>query len=126
MLDYLVNHGDSCAQGWITPNERGRRASSLLRRIRPPCWGRRKFRLAWRLGVGRGRPRVDLAYAGFVADQHSVDQHRAQRRFCAQRQYDPERKHEERGRAVQHDQDRLVGSHLVDSHWLGGHRLDPQ
>jgi hypothetical protein len=45
---YRVNHGDSCAQGCFTPNERYCRAFPPVRRIKPPASG-------WR---GRFRPDV--------------------------------------------------------------------
>jgi hypothetical protein len=43
-----VNHGDSCAQGCITPDERERGTPPLLRRIRPSSWRLRGFKPAQR------------------------------------------------------------------------------
>ncbi|HEY3902363.1 MAG TPA: hypothetical protein VGM14_00470 [Streptosporangiaceae bacterium] len=86
-----MNHGDSCAQGCITPDERERGTPPLLRRIRPSSWRHRGFKPAQRFWARPDHAATDAVFAqqhvakhdreerGPSKDGHSKDGHSQER-----------------------------------------------
>jgi hypothetical protein len=71
---YRVNHGDSCAQGCITPDDRERGTPPLLRRNRPASWRHRGFKPARRFWARPGRAATDTVFARQHVAKHDREE----------------------------------------------------
>jgi hypothetical protein len=71
---YGVNHGDSCAQGCITPDDRERGTPPLLRRIRPSSWRHRGFKRAQRFWTRPDHAATDAVFAQQHVAKHDREE----------------------------------------------------
>jgi hypothetical protein len=74
---YRVNHGDSCAQGCITPDERGHGTPPSFGRIRPSSWRHRGFKPAQRFWARPDHAATD----DVLAQQHVAKRDRQERGY---------------------------------------------